>query len=106
VHAIRTVATGDALLHPNLTRRLLDRFCQGPRPGQVPDDLAGLTSREIDILRFVAHGHSNSEIAGELFLSESTVKTHLAHILAKLALRDRVQAVVMAFKSGLVTPGS
>jgi DNA-binding NarL/FixJ family response regulator len=105
VHAIRTVANGDALLHPALTRRLLDRFCRGPAPGGQPREVIGLTRRELDVLRLLARGRSNAEIAGDLFLSEATVKTHLGHLMAKLQLRDRVQAVVFAYDTGLVQPG-
>jgi DNA-binding NarL/FixJ family response regulator len=105
VHAIRTVADGAALLHPVLTRRLLDRFCQGPPPGQRPAVLAGLTDRELDVLRRVARGQSNAEIAADMYLSAATVKTHLAHIMTKLALRDRIQAVVLGYESGLIRPG-
>lgn len=104
-HAIRTVAAGDALLHPALTRRLLEQFSRTPR---LPDQARGLpelTDRENDVLRLVARGHTNSEIAGLLFVSESTVKTHLASISGKLHLRDRTHAVVMAYERGLVVPG-
>jgi DNA-binding NarL/FixJ family response regulator len=103
--AVRTVAAGDALLHPALTRRLVERFVQGPPPGGRPAVLAGLTERETEVLRLVGRGLSNTEIAAELFLGEATVKTHLGRVLTKLGLRDRVQAVVMAYESGLVRPG-
>lgn len=103
--AIRTVAHGDAVLHPALTRRLLERFGRAPAPSGTPDRLAALTDRELDVLRHVARGLNNSEIAGLLFVSEATVKTHLAHITHKLGLRDRVQAVVAAYECGLVRPG-
>jgi DNA-binding NarL/FixJ family response regulator len=103
--AIRTVAAGDALLHPALTRRLLERFVASPPPGRLPPTLSVLTEREIDVLRLVGRGLTNAEIATELFLGEATVKTHLGHVLAKLGLRDRVQAVVRAYESGLVRPG-
>ena len=105
IQAVRTVAAGEALLHPALTKRLLDNFCAGPAPGERPAEVATLTDRELDVLRLVARGRSNTEIAGELFLSEATVKTHLGHLMAKLGLRDRVQAVVFAYDCGLVTPG-
>jgi DNA-binding NarL/FixJ family response regulator len=104
--AIRTVAHGEALLHPTLTRRLVERFVQGPPPAsRRPSALESLTDREIDVLRLVGRGLSNGEIAAELFLGEATVKTHLGHVLTKLDLRDRVQAVVTAYETGLVRPG-
>lgn len=103
--AIRTVAAGEALLHPSLTRRLMERFASGPPPGGRPEALAALTHRETEVLRLVGRGLSNSEIAAELFLGEATVKTHLGHVLAKLGLRDRVQAVVTAYETGLVRAG-
>jgi DNA-binding NarL/FixJ family response regulator len=104
VSAIRTVASGEALLHPALTRRLLDTFTRGPRPESLPQALNRLSDREVDVLRLIGRGQSNAEIAGALFLSEATVKTHLAHILQKLGLRDRVQAVVLAYDCGLIRP--
>lgn len=104
---VRTVARGDALVAPEITRRLLGEFTSGPRPGaDRPDGLDELTGRELEVLRLLARGLSNAEIAAELFLSAGTVKTHVAHVLAKLDLRDRVQAVVAAYESGLVRPGS
>src|SRR3712207_5047405 len=103
--AVRTVAAGDSLLHPALTRRLVERFVQGPPPGRRPEALAALTDREVEVLRLVGRGRSNAEIAAELFLGEATVKTHLGHVLSKLGLRDRVQAVVTAYETGLVRPG-
>jgi len=107
VHAIRTIATGDALLAPTLVRRLVEDFCQRPPPGVGPPPaLADLTQRELEVLRLIARGLSNTETAKELFLSEATVKTHLAHVMQKLDLRDRVQAVVLAYESGLVRPGA
>ena len=105
VHAIRTVTAGEALLHPVMTRRLLDRFCQGPAPGARPAEVAALTDRELDVLRLVARGRNNAEVAAELHLSEATVKTHLGHVTAKLQLRDRVHAVVFGYECGLVQPG-
>lgn len=106
VHAVRTVATGDALLDPAITRRLLDEFARRPAPGaRAPERLADLTDRELDVLRRVARGLSNTEIAGELVLSAATVKTHVSNILAKLDLHDRVQAVVIAYETGLIRPG-
>jgi DNA-binding NarL/FixJ family response regulator len=102
VAAVRLVATGDALLAPSITRRLVERYA---RPASVPVDLSGLTPRELDVLRRLARGRSNSELAEQLRLSEATVKTHVARIFAKLQLRDRAQAVVLAYESGLVSPG-
>ena len=104
--AIRVVAAGEALLAPSITRRLIEQFVRRPPPGaHAPEALAGLTERELDVLRLVARGSSNGEIASALFVSETTVKTHVTHILTKLGLRDRVQAVVLAYESGLVAPG-
>ena len=103
--AVRTVAAGDSLLHPALTRRLVERFVQGPPPGGQPPLLGELTDREVEVLRLVGRGLSNAEIAAELFLGEATVKTHLGHVFSKLGLRDRVQAVVTAYESGLIRPG-
>jgi DNA-binding NarL/FixJ family response regulator len=105
VRAVHVVAAGDALLSPGVTRRLLNGML--PRLRQTPetDALAELTERELDVLRLVARGHSNAEIARTLFLSEATVKTHVSHVLEKLRLRDRVQAVVLAYEAGLVAPG-
>jgi DNA-binding NarL/FixJ family response regulator len=103
--AIRTVAAGEALLHPALTRRLVERFVASPPPGRLPPALSALTDREIEVLRLVGRGLTNAEIAAELFLGEATVKTHLGHVLTKLGLRDRVEAVVQAYESGLVRPG-
>jgi DNA-binding NarL/FixJ family response regulator len=104
--AVRIVAAGEALLAPAITRRLVEQFVRRPPPGSAkPAELAELTERELDVLRLVARGLSNAEIASSLFLTEATVKTHLTHILAKLNLRDRVQAVVLAYESGLVQPG-
>ena len=104
--AVRDAASGDALLAPSITRRLVEAFVQRPRPGDgVPDGFGDLTARELDVLRLVAHGLSNREIAGHLVVSESTAKTHVSRIFTKLGLRDRVQAVVLAYESGLVQPG-
>jgi DNA-binding NarL/FixJ family response regulator len=107
VDAIRVVASGDALLAPSITRRVIEEFSRRPpvREG-LPPELADLTAREVEVLRYVARGHSNAEIAKELFLGETTVKTHVARILQKLQLRDRVQAVVLAYEIGLVQPGA
>jgi DNA-binding NarL/FixJ family response regulator len=103
--AVRTVVAGESLLAPVITRRLIEAFTRGPRPGEQPAALAELTDRECEVLRLIAHGRSNREIARELFLSEGTVKTHINRIFRKLDLRDRVQAVVLAYESGLVRLG-
>jgi len=104
--AVRVVAGGEALLAPAITRRLIERFVRRPPPGeQTPAALAELTEREIEVLRLVARGASNGEIASTLIVSQATVKTHVTHILGKLGLRDRIQAVVLAYESGLVQPG-
>jgi DNA-binding NarL/FixJ family response regulator len=105
VHAVRVVSSGDMLLAPAITRRLLEEFVRRPLPGQRPAELGELTDRESEVLGLVARGLSNAEIAQRLFLGETTVKTHVTRILAKLHLRDRVQAVVLAYESGLVRPG-
>jgi DNA-binding NarL/FixJ family response regulator len=108
VAGIRAVASGDALLAPSVTRRVIEEFVRRP-PESVrtaPPELAELTERELEVLKLMARGLANAEIAQELFISETTVKTHVAHILMKLELRDRVQAVVFAYESGLVLPGS
>lgn len=104
--AIRVAASGDALLAPSITRRLIARFAHAarPEPDGVPAALASLTPRELEVLRLVARGMSNAEIAGELVLGDNTVKTHVARVLGKLGLRDRVQAVVLAYETGLVAP--
>jgi DNA-binding NarL/FixJ family response regulator/class 3 adenylate cyclase len=104
--AVRVAAAGDALLAPTITRRLIERFATISPPGQVavPPALAELTDRELDVLRLIARGLSNAEIAGELVLTENTIKTHVARILSKLGLRDRVQAVVLAYETGLARP--
>jgi DNA-binding NarL/FixJ family response regulator len=102
--AVRTVAAGDTLLAPAVTRRLVERFVKRPSPG-AGDELAELTERELEVLRHVGRGLSNAEIARRLYLSEATVKTHLTRILSKLGLRDRVQAVVFAYETGLIEPG-
>jgi DNA-binding NarL/FixJ family response regulator len=103
---IRVVAAGEALLAPNVTRRLLERFADRLAPVRRPPGLAALTEREAEVLRLVARGLSNTEIAAALVVSEPTVKTHVGHIFAKLGLRDRAQAVVLAYEHGLVrAPG-
>jgi DNA-binding NarL/FixJ family response regulator len=107
VAAVRLVRTGDALLAPSITRRLVERFAprSGPAVGGRAGDLSTLTPRELEVLGLVARGMSNAEIAGALTLSEATVKTHVARVLTKLSVRDRVQAVVFAYETGLVAPG-
>ena len=106
VEAIRVIARGDALLAPSVTRALIDEIARQPvsDPSAFPG-LDTLTDRELEVLRLMATGRSNAEIATELYLGEATIKTHVGHILAKLGARDRVQAVVVAYESGLVTPG-
>jgi DNA-binding NarL/FixJ family response regulator len=105
VRAVRVVAAGESLLSPSVTRRLVEEFARRPS-GAPPAAVADLTPRELDVLRLVARGLSNAEIATELFVEASTVKSHVASILAKLGVRDRVQAVVAAYESGLVVAGS
>jgi len=105
VHAVRVVARGDAMLAPMLTRRLLQRFASLPLPGAVPTAMSALSDRELEVATLVARGRSNADIAGELFLSEATVKTYVSRLLAKLGLRDRVQIAVLAYESGLVQVG-
>jgi DNA-binding NarL/FixJ family response regulator len=106
VDGIRAVAAGEALLAPTVTRRLIEEFARvGPRQRARPAALDELTPRELEVLRLLARGLSNAEIAAALVLGDTTVKTHVAHVLSKLGLRDRVQAVVLAYESGLVTPG-
>jgi DNA-binding NarL/FixJ family response regulator len=104
--AVRVVAAGDTLLAPTITRRLVEQYLRRPRPGAgIATALNSLTDRELDVLRLVARGQSNQQIADTLFLGESTVKTHLTHLFAKLDLRDRAQAVVLAYETGLIQPG-
>jgi DNA-binding NarL/FixJ family response regulator len=100
IAAIRTIAEGDALLSPSITKRVIQQFGRMPR-AEPPSELAELTTREQEILRLIAQGLSNAEIADELVIGETTVKTHVTHILQKLNLRDRVQAVVLAYQTGL-----
>jgi DNA-binding NarL/FixJ family response regulator len=103
--AIRVVASGEALLAPSVTRRLLDRFATlEASERKPPPELDSLTPRELEILRLIAGGFSNAEIAAQLVVSETTVKTHVSSVLRKLQLRDRVQAVVLAYEAGLVRP--
>jgi DNA-binding NarL/FixJ family response regulator len=106
VTAVRTVASGAELLSPTITRRLIEEFVRRPAARQPPPELSTLTDRELEVLRHLAAGESNAEIAAALVLSEATIKTHVAHLLQKLDLRDRVQAVVFAYETGLITPGS
>jgi DNA-binding NarL/FixJ family response regulator len=103
IRAIREVASGDALLAPSVTRRLIEEFAKRPEPSaRKPKELATLTEREVEVLREVARGLTNNEIAKNLHVSETTIKTHVAHLLDKLDLRDRVQAVILAYEAGLV----
>jgi DNA-binding NarL/FixJ family response regulator len=102
--AVRTVSEGDALLVPAITKRLIEDFCRGPAPGANGTDL-GLSERELEVCRLVARGLSNGEIAAQLYVSEATVKTHVAHVLSRLGLRDRVQVTVFAYEHGIVRPG-
>ncbi|MFG2004457.1 response regulator [Spirillospora sp. NPDC048911] len=104
IASVRLVATGDALLAPSITRRLVERFARADPNPEVHHDLAALTPRELEVLRLLGRGMSNTELARELHLSEATVKTHVARIFAKLNLRDRAQAVVVAYETGLVAP--
>jgi DNA-binding NarL/FixJ family response regulator len=104
--AVRTVASGDALLAPQVTRRLIEEYVSKPRPAATPDvAFERLTTREREVLLLVAGGLSNAEIGSRLYLSEPTVKTHVSRVLSKLGVRDRVHAVVLAYESGLVQPG-
>jgi DNA-binding NarL/FixJ family response regulator len=105
VHAVQVVAAGDALLAPSVTRRLIADFAHQSPPGPPPASLGALTSRETEVLRLVARGLSNAEISDTLVIAEQTTKTHIGRILAKLGLRDRAQAVVVAYETGLITPG-
>jgi DNA-binding NarL/FixJ family response regulator len=104
---VRSAGEGDALLDPTITRRLIERYAGSHSPGaRATGKLAELTPRELEVLTQLARGHSNAEISATLYLSEATVKTHVSRILAKLDLRDRVQAVVLAYEEGLVQPGA
>jgi len=105
VESVRLVASGEALLSPTITRKLIEAYVGRPRPGARPAELGELTERELEVLELIGRRLSNAEIARELFVSEATVKTHVNRILSKLRLRDRVQAVVLAYESGLVQPG-
>jgi DNA-binding NarL/FixJ family response regulator len=106
VTAIRIVAAGEALLAPSITKRLIEEFARRPPSNARPAALEVLSPRELEVLRLVARGLSNAEIATELYVGDATVKTHVSRILQKLALRDRVQAVVLAYESGLLQPGA
>ena len=105
-HAVRAVSAGETLLAPAIVRRLIEDFCQGPAPGKPPAGTAArLSERELDVIRLLTQGLSNAEIAARLYLSEATVKSHIARILAKLSLRNRVQIAVFAYENGIVRPG-
>ena len=106
LHAVRVVAAGDALLAPSVTRRIIEQFAHQPVKPEAATQLESLTQREREVLTLLARGRSNAELAADLFVSEGTIKTHVSSLLAKLGLRDRVQAVVLAYESGLVTPGA
>jgi DNA-binding NarL/FixJ family response regulator len=105
LEAVRVVAEGNALLAPSVTRRIIGEFARAPSQSNVKGELEKLTQREIDVLRLIARGKTNSEIAQELFVSEATIKTHVSNMFTKLDLRDRAQAVMFAYESGLVQPG-
>ncbi len=106
IHAVRVVAAGDALLAPSVTRRIIEQFARRPVEPEVRERVASLTQREREVLVMLARGNSNAELAAALFVTEGTIKTHVSSLLAKLGLRDRVQAVVLAYESGLVRPGA
>jgi DNA-binding NarL/FixJ family response regulator len=105
VHAVRVVAEGEALLAPSVTRRVIEDYARRPAPRSSEVDIGRLTEREVEVLQLLATGKSNSELATHLFLGEGTIKTHVSNLLTKLGLRDRMQAVVFAYESGLVEPG-
>jgi DNA-binding NarL/FixJ family response regulator len=105
VHAVRVVASGDALLAPSVTRHVIEEYARRPTPRSDEAALDRLTEREREVLKLLATGKSNSELAAHLFLGEGTIKTHVSNVLTKLGLRDRMQAVVFAYESGLVEPG-
>jgi DNA-binding NarL/FixJ family response regulator len=106
LHAVRVIAAGDALLSPAITRRLIEDYARRPPARDEPEALAELTARELEVLRLIARGRSNGEIARELFVGEATVKTHVGRIFSKLDVHDRAQAVVLAYECGLVQPGA
>lgn len=106
VEAVRTVLDGDHILSPAITRRLVESYVRSPAPDGATTAVAGLSERELAVLSLIAAGRSNGEIAGELFVAETTVKSHVARVLQKLGLRDRVQAVVFAYENGIVRPGT
>jgi len=104
--AVRTIVRGETLLAPTITRRLIEEFCTRPSPATTtPPELADLTPREVEVLGLIGRGRSNADIAAEFVVAETTVKTHVAHILAKLFLNDRAQAVIVAYETGLIRPG-
>ncbi len=105
VSAVRTVGEGDALLSPGITRRLIEQFATPRAPAEPPPGIDELTPRELEVFRLLATGKTNGEIAAELIVAETTIKTHVTRIFMKLGLRDRVQAVVLAYETGIVTPG-
>ncbi|WP_210649847.1 response regulator transcription factor [Nocardioides sp. SYSU D00065] len=105
-HAIRSAVDGETLLAPTLTQRLVERYVEGPDPEAATQQLAELTEREVEVLKLLARGLTNAEVASSLYLSEATVKTHVGRVLAKLGLRDRTQAVILAYETGLVRPGN
>ena len=105
VHAVRVVAGGDALLAPSVTRKVIEEYARRPAPHKHEADIARLTEREIEVVQLLATGKSNAELAVHLFVGEGTIKTHVSNVLTKLGLRDRMQAIVFAFESGLVEPG-
>ncbi|HUR23523.1 MAG TPA: response regulator transcription factor [Acidimicrobiales bacterium] len=106
IHAVRVVAAGDALLAPSVTRRIIEEYPRRPLRRRTDPGFDRLTEREAEVLRLLATGRSNAELAAHLYLGEGTVKTHVSNVLTKLGLRDRVQAVVYAYENGLVQPGS
>jgi len=103
IAAVRAAATGDSLIEPSITQRLVERFAEPVASAGIPAELEQLTERELDVLRLITRGLSNAEIAAEMVVAETTVKTHVARILAKLGVRDRVQAVVVAYETGFVS---
>jgi DNA-binding NarL/FixJ family response regulator len=106
IEAVRVIADGNALLAPSVTRRIIHEFAQRTPRQDLKDKLSSLTEREIEVLRLLAKGKTNSEIAADLFVGETTVKTHISNLFTKLDFRDRVQAVVYAYESGLIQPGA